>query len=102
MSELAWIDAALTSARPQALSALLRYFRDLDLAEEALQEACLKALKAWPLNGPPRDTTAWLIFVGRNAAIDAVRRRGKEQGLPAEELLSDLDDQEAALAERLD
>jgi hypothetical protein len=32
MSDMAWIDAALTAARPQALGALLRYFRDLDTA----------------------------------------------------------------------
>ena len=55
MSELAWIDAALTAARPQAVAALLRYFRDLDLAEEAFQDACLRALKSWPDKGPPRD-----------------------------------------------
>jgi len=36
VTDLTWIDAALTSARPQALGALLRYFRDLDRAEEAL------------------------------------------------------------------
>ncbi len=53
---------------PQAVAALLRYFRDLDTAEEAFQDACLRALKAWPKNGPPRDPTAWLILVGRNAA----------------------------------
>jgi len=41
MSDLAWIEAAITAARPQALGALLRYFRDLDTAEEAFQEACL-------------------------------------------------------------
>ena len=50
MTDLTWIDAALTSARPQAVSALLRYFRDLDTAEEAYQEACLRALSAWPKN----------------------------------------------------
>ncbi|MBA3448132.1 MAG: RNA polymerase sigma factor [Pseudaminobacter sp.] len=102
MTDSAWIDAALTSARPQALSALLRYFRDLDTAEEALQNACLRALKTWPENGPPRDPAAWLIFVGRNTAIDAVRRQSKQQPLPAEELVSDLEDAEDALAERLD
>ncbi|HEX6112115.1 MAG TPA: RNA polymerase sigma factor [Geminicoccaceae bacterium] len=102
MSDFAWIEAALTSARPQALGALLRYFRDLDRAEEAFQEACLRALRHWPVNGPPRDPAAWLILVGRNAALDEVRRRTGEQPLPAEELLSDLDDAEAALAERLD
>ena len=102
MTELAWIDLALRSARPRAMGALLRYFRDLDAAEEAFQEACLGALKNWPQNGPPRDPAAWLIFVGRNAALDGVRRRNKERPLPADEKLSDLDDQEAQLAERLD
>jgi RNA polymerase sigma-70 factor (ECF subfamily) len=102
VSDLAWIEAALTAARPQALGALLRYFRDLDRAEEAFQEACLRALRHWPVNGPPRDPAAWLILVGRNAALDEVRRRSSEQPLPAEELISDLDDAESALAERLD
>jgi RNA polymerase sigma-70 factor, ECF subfamily len=102
MSELAWIDSALTAARPQALGALLRYFRDLDIAEEAFQNACLRALKNWPENGPPRDPAAWLILVGRNVAIDDVRRRSKQEPLPAEELVSDLEDAEAALADRLD
>lgn len=97
-----WIDAALTSARPQAVSALLRYFRDLDLAEEAFQDACLRALKSWPEKGPPRDPAAWLILVGRNSGIDATRRRSRLQALPPEEVLSDLDDVEAPLAERLD
>ena len=101
-AELAWIDAALTSARPQALGALLRYFRDLDAAEEAFQEACLRALKTWPQNGPPRDPAAWLIFVGRNAAIDEVRRRGGHEALPPDELLGDREDAETSLAERID
>ena len=83
MSDLAWIDSALTSARPQAVGALLRYFRDLDRAEEAFQEACLRALKNWPVNGPPRDPTAWLIMVGRNFALDDVRRREEERGAAA-------------------
>ena len=74
VTDTAWIDAALTSARPQAVGALLRYFRDLDTAEEAFQDACLRALKTWPQNGPPRDPAAWLIMVGRNVAIDDVRR----------------------------
>src|SRR5579872_2719545 len=102
MSDLGWIDAALTAARPQAISALMRYFRDLDLAEEAFQDACLRALKSWPDKGPPRDPKAWLILVGRNAALDGVRRRGRQAPLPPEEALSDLEDAEAALAERLD
>ena len=102
MSDLGWIDAAVAAARPQAMGALLRYFRDLDTAEEAFQEACLRALKAWPQNGPPRDPTAWLVFVGRNAALDDLRRRTRQVALPDEAELSDLGDAESALADRLD
>lgn len=102
MSDLAWIDAALVSARPQAVAALLRYFRDLDLAEEAYQDACLRALKNWPTNGPPRDPAAWLIMVGRNAAIDVTRRRAKQTELPDEDQISDLSDVEAEVVQRLD
>jgi Sigma-70 region 2 len=58
------------------------------------QEACLRALMSWPKNGPPRDTVAWLVFVGRNAALDGVRRRSRERELPREEALSDLSDAE--------
>lgn len=102
MTDLGWIDVALTSARPQVMGALLRYFRDLDQAEEAFQEASLRALKNWPVNGPPRDPAAWLIFVGRNAALDALRKTSRNAPLPPDEQLSDLDDAEADMAERLD
>jgi RNA polymerase sigma-70 factor (ECF subfamily) len=103
VTDTAWIDAALTSARPQAVGALLRYFRDLDTAEEAFQNASLRALKSWPQNGPPRDAAAWLIMVGRNAAIDEVRRERFKAPLPEDDqAISDLDDAEERLAERLD
>jgi RNA polymerase sigma-70 factor (ECF subfamily) len=102
MSDLAWIHGAITAARPQAVGALLRYFRDVDRAEEAFQDACLRALKNWPENGPPRDPTAWLILVGRNAALDGVRKQSRNTELPPDEQISDLGDAESALAERLD
>jgi RNA polymerase sigma-70 factor, ECF subfamily len=97
-----WIDSVLRSSRPQALGALLRYFRDLDRAEEAFQEACLRALKNWPVNGPPRDAVAWLVLVGRNVGLDDVRKSGKNEPLPADDAISDLDDAESDIAERLD
>jgi RNA polymerase sigma-70 factor, ECF subfamily len=102
VTDAGWISSILTAARPQAVAALLRNFRDLDLAEEVFQEACLRALKTWPKNGPPRDAAAWLIMVGRNAGIDTVRRRSRLQLLPPEELISDLTDAEAAAADRID
>ncbi|MBZ9988106.1 RNA polymerase sigma factor [Mesorhizobium sp. BH1-1-5] len=102
MTEFAWISTAIGNARPQAMGALLRYFRDLDAAEEAFQDACLRALKNWPKNGPPRDPVAWLIFVGRNSGIDAVRKRAKQAPMPEEDQVSDLEDAESDMAERLD
>jgi RNA polymerase sigma-70 factor (ECF subfamily) len=102
MTDLGFIELSLTAARPQALGALLRYFRDLDMAEEAFQEACLRALRSWPDKGPPRDPAAWLIFVGRNSGVDQIRKRAKNEPLPEEAAFSDLSDAEADVADRLD
>jgi RNA polymerase sigma-70 factor (ECF subfamily) len=102
MTDLGWIHGAIAAARPQGVGALLRYFRDLDRAEEAFQEACLRALKNWPDKGPPRDPAAWLILVGRNAALDGVRKQSRITELPPDEQISDLEDAESQMAERLD
>ncbi|MDB5597671.1 MAG: hypothetical protein JWM36_4632 [Hyphomicrobiales bacterium] len=98
-----WLGAAFSAARPQAVGALLRHFRNLDLAEEAFQEACLRALTHWPKNGPPRDATAWLVFVGRNIARDHLRKSARLSPLPEDESqLSDLGDAETAVAHSID
>jgi RNA polymerase sigma-70 factor, ECF subfamily len=47
----------------------------LDLAEEAVQSAMLRALETWPFEGTPENPEAWLFRVARNSAIDGVRRR---------------------------
>jgi RNA polymerase sigma-70 factor (ECF subfamily) len=46
----------------------------LDLAEESMQEAMLRALQAWPYQGIPENPGAWLLRVAHNAAIDSLRR----------------------------
>jgi RNA polymerase sigma-70 factor, ECF subfamily len=102
MTSVEQIGLTLSAVRPRVTAALLRYFRDLDAAEEATQEAFLKALTTWSKNGPPRDPAAWLIMVGRNYAIDVKRRTKREAPLPPDEALSDLGDAETPLAERLD
>jgi RNA polymerase sigma-70 factor (ECF subfamily) len=103
VTDLAWIEAALVAARPRALGALMRYFRNLDIAEEAFQNASLKALETWPKNGPPREPASWLIMVARNTALDSVRRAKKQTELPDEAAISDVEtDATADLAERLD
>lgn len=100
MHDPAHIDSAILGARPKAIAALLRYFRDFDSAEEAFQEACLRALQTWPHKGPPRNPTAWLIMVGRNAALDARRRTRCTEPLPDADALTDARDE--LTAERLD
>jgi RNA polymerase sigma-70 factor (ECF subfamily) len=100
--DAARIGAAVSAARPQAVAALLRYFRDLEVAEEAFQDACLRALKSWPRQGLPRDPAAWLIFVGRNSALDELRRRKRHDALPEADVIPDSEDHEQALVDSLD
>jgi RNA polymerase sigma-70 factor, ECF subfamily len=76
----------------RALATLIRLVGDFDLAEDALQDAFAVALERWPAADPPSNPRAWLVNVGRNKAIDRVRRqiafRGK-QGELAHELSLD-------------
>src|ERR1700731_801327 len=74
----------------RALATLIRLVGDFDLAEDALQDAFAVALERWPAADLPSNPRAWLVNVGRNKAIDRVRRqiafRGK-QGELVHELL---------------
>ena len=57
------------------LATLIRLLGDIDVAEEALQEALAAALEQWPVAGPPANPVAWLVSTGRHKAIDRLRRR---------------------------
>src|SRR4051812_29260846 len=59
----------------RALATLIRLVGDFDLAEDALQDAFSVALERWRKDEPPFNPRAWLVNVGRNKAIDRVRRR---------------------------
>src|SRR6195256_3771800 len=67
----------------RALATLIRLVGDFDLAEDALQDAFAVALARWPAADSPGNPRAWLVNVGRNKAIDRIRRqiafRGKQQ-----------------------
>ncbi|HEY6002981.1 MAG TPA: sigma-70 family RNA polymerase sigma factor [Anaeromyxobacter sp.] len=60
------------------LAPLVRLTRDLDVAEDALQEAWTRALATWPREGLPDRPGAWLLVAGRRIAIDRMRRRGRD------------------------
>lgn len=81
------INATLASTRPQAMAALLRHFRDLDLAISAHKHAALGALQLWPRTGIPRDPLAWLVTTGRNTGQEGIGARYANLALPNAELL---------------
>ncbi len=56
------------------LAALIVATRDFTLAEDALQDACIAALRQWPVAGVPRNPAAWLTGIARRKAIDRLRR----------------------------
>ena len=58
----------------EVLGTLVRRFGDLDVAEDALQEALVEALVRWPREGEPSNHAAWLVTVARSKAIDRLRR----------------------------
>ena len=75
----------------RALATLIRLVGDFDLAQDALQDAFAVALERWTGGDLPVNPRAWLVNVGRNKAIDRVRRnilfRGKQQELTHQLLL---------------
>lgn len=56
------------------LASLIRFVRDITLAEDALQEAFAAALEQWPSAGAPLNPVAWLMRAARNKAVDQIRR----------------------------
>ena len=56
---------------------MARLVGDLEVAEDAVQEACAAALAQWPASGPPANPRAWLIGVARHKALDHVRRESR-------------------------
>ena len=58
----------------RVLAALIGFLGDFDLAEEAAQDAFARAAERWPHDGEPASPAAWLIAVGRNRALDRIRR----------------------------
>ena len=58
----------------RTVAVLSRWCRNIDLAEDALQEAYLTALERWPTDGFPARPSAWILATARNRLIDRLRR----------------------------
>jgi len=69
----------------RVLASLIRILGDLDLAEEALQDAFSVAMEKWPTEGIPKNPYSWLISTGKFKSIDAIRRLGRGKELISEQ-----------------
>ena len=86
------MDAADTLAEvlkgegPRVLATLARTIGDLAVAEDALSEATITALDAWPETGIPDNPRAWLAVVARRKALDLLRRESARAAKEAADL----------------
>jgi RNA polymerase sigma-70 factor (ECF subfamily) len=63
----------------RAVAVLVRRFGDIDLAEEAVQDAFTAAAERWPRAGPPPSPAGWIITTAGNRAVDRLRREGARE-----------------------
>jgi RNA polymerase sigma factor (sigma-70 family) len=68
--------ATVRAEGARILATLVRTVGSLQVAEDAVQEAALRALRDWPRNGVPDEPRAWLTMTARRVAIDLLRREG--------------------------
>ncbi|MFS4092144.1 RNA polymerase sigma factor [Streptomyces sp. AF1A] len=68
------VEAVFRAEYGRAVSVLVRFLGDIDLAEEAVQEAFATAVTRWPRTGVPPSPAGWIITTARNRAIDRLRR----------------------------
>ncbi|MBK1782970.1 RNA polymerase sigma factor [Prauserella cavernicola] len=77
----------------RAVAVLTRVFGDLDVAEEAVQDAFAAALRTWPGTGVPPAPAGWLITTARNRTIDRLRREASRQDRHAQAALLHVQDE---------
>jgi RNA polymerase sigma-70 factor, ECF subfamily len=68
------IERVFRAEHGRAVAVLVRVFGDIDIAEEAVQDAFTEAVRRWPAAGLPPSPAGWIITTARNRAIDRLRR----------------------------
>jgi RNA polymerase sigma-70 factor (ECF subfamily) len=81
------VEAVFRAEYGRAVSVLVRFLGDIDLAEEAVQDAFTTALGRWPRTGVPPSPAGWIITTARNRALDRLRREAKRDARHAEAAL---------------
>lgn len=78
------VEAVFRAEYGRAVAVLVRFLGDIDLAEEAVQDAFTTALRTWPGSGTPPSPAGWIITTARNRAIDRLRRESTREARHAE------------------
>jgi len=71
----------------RSVATLVRIFGDIDIAEDAVQEAFTLALRKWPVEGLPPNPGGWITTTARNRAIDHLRREARGRALQGQRLI---------------
>src|SRR5881398_2702869 len=81
------IERVFREEHGRAVAVLVRVFGDIDVAEEAVQEAFTAAVRRWPSSGLPPSPAGWIITTARNRAIDRLRREASREDRHAQAAL---------------
>src|SRR5919198_4956370 len=87
MLPAAEIDRVFRQEYGRAVAVLVRVFGDIDVAEEAVQDAFTAAVQHWPSSGLPPSPAGWIITTARNSAIDRLRREASREDRHAQAAL---------------
>jgi RNA polymerase sigma-70 factor, ECF subfamily len=82
--DAAAVERAYRESSGRAVATLVRVFGDIDIAEEAVQEAFAVAAERWPSTGVPPNPGGWIVTTARNKALDRLRRESARFGREAE------------------
>ncbi|HEX6147237.1 MAG TPA: RNA polymerase sigma factor [Acidimicrobiia bacterium] len=77
--ELVAVDRVFREESGRAVATLIRLFGDIDVAEEAVQDAFMVAAEKWPESGLPPNPAGWIVTTARNRAIDRLRRESSRE-----------------------
>jgi RNA polymerase sigma-70 factor, ECF subfamily len=81
------IDRVFRAEHGRAIAVLVRVFGDIDVAEDAVQDAFAEAVRRWPAAGLPPSPAGWIITTARNRAIDRLRRESAREDKHAQAAL---------------
>jgi len=81
------IDRVFREEYGRAVAVLIRAVGDIDIAEDAVQEAFAAAVRRWPYTGLPPTPAGWIITTARNCAIDCLRREASRADRHAQAVL---------------